>query len=233
MLRHLLTPALLLISFISFAQVPASDKDALVDLYVATQGDNWVQSWDLNTPVEDWQGVTVTNGRVTGIRMFFNNLDGTLPSSLGNLDQLMILELSFNKLHGELPETLGKLKNIQVLAFNGNDLTGTIPASYSELSQLTQLHLSSNKLSGEIPSELGNLPKLEVFNVFDNNFHGMIPIGLASNNNLKELMVAENNFEQDSRFSAILMSKSGQLDLSDEPIAPMGRSIIAIETEDN
>ncbi|MDC7995406.1 leucine-rich repeat domain-containing protein [Altibacter sp. HG106] len=233
MLRRLLTPALLLICSIIIAQVPASDKEALVDLYVATQGDQWVQSWDLNTPVEDWQGVTITDGRVTGIRMFFNNLDGTLPASIGNLDQLMVLELSFNKLHGSLPESLGKLSKLQILAFNGNELTGIVPESIANMTQLKQLHLSSNKLSGEIPAAIGTLPLLEVFNVFDNDFHGMIPAGLASNANLKELMVAENNFEQDSRFSAILMSKSGQLDLSDEPIAPMGRSIIAIETEEN
>jgi len=229
----LLTTILALCSVVLTAQVSPKEKQALLDFYVETQGDQWTQSWDINTPVSEWQGVTVENDKVTGISLLFNNITGELPTSIGDLIHLKTLELSFNKIDGTLPKTLGNLKSLEVLAFNGNSLTGLIPASLGELTNLKQLHLSSNKLFGNVPTSINNLVALEVFNVFDNNLAGSLPVQLANNSNLKELMIAENNFTNTEIFSIVLLSNSGALDLEKRTIVPSAKTVIAIESSDD
>jgi hypothetical protein len=234
MKRILPTLCSFLFSVAIFAQVSANEKQVLLDLYVATQGENWTSTWDTSEPVEHWKGITVENDHVVGIRLLFNNLDGELPASLGSLTQLRILELSFNGISGSLPESLGNLEHLEVLAFNGNNLSGSIPTSFDNLHNLKQLHLSSNKLSGTIPSSLGNLDQIEVFNVFDNKLEGAIPSGLAYQRSLRELMVAENKLTSTIDFSTALLSNSGaKLDLQQPVITPTAKTVIAIETSDD
>ncbi|WP_432410907.1 leucine-rich repeat domain-containing protein [Rasiella sp. SM2506] len=233
MKRLLLTSVLALFCVIVTAQVTPKEKQALLDFYIETQGDQWVQSWDINTPVSEWQGITVENDKVTGISLLFNNVAGELPASIGDLVHLKTLELSFNKIQGALPETLGNLKNLEVLAFNGNALTGVIPGSLGNLTNLKQLHLSSNKLTGNVPTAINNLTELEVFNVFDNNLAGSLPVQLANNSNLKELMIAENNFTNIEMFSIVLLSNSGALDLEKRTLVPTAKTVIAIESSDD
>ena len=231
MKKALLTPVLALFSVVLIAQVSSKEKEALLDLYVATNGDSWNQSWDLSTPVSNWQGVTVTNNRVTGIRLLFNKLKGELPASIGNLEHLKTLELSFNEISGSLPESLSLLQNLEVLAFNGNDLTGEIPASIEKLENLKQLHLSSNYLVGTVPTGIDKLSNLEVFNVFDNDLTGDLPAKMASNRKLREFMIAENSFTNTEIFSVVLMSQSGQLNLN-QHLVPASKKVMALESEE-
>ena len=72
--------------------------------YNATDGDNWADNtgWLGSDPVGDWYGVTTnTGGRVTMLSHNFNQLSGSLPAALGNLDQLQNLYLSNNQLTGD------------------------------------------------------------------------------------------------------------------------------------
>ena len=233
MKKALLTPVLFLFCACLFAQVSSFEKQALVDFYIATNGEKWSNTWDINDPVSEWQGVTVEDNKVTGISLLFNNIEGNIPPSFGQLEYLKVLELAFNKLNGEIPSELGNLKYLEKLSFNGNDLSGSLPASLGNLSNLKQLHLSSNRLSGEIPASFNNLDKIEVFNVFDNDLSGELPKTLAGNRNLRELMVAENNFTNSEIFSVILLSNSGGVDLNQSNFNPSAKSVIAIETSDD
>ncbi len=229
--RFLLTVYLLLLGASLFAQVPKNELQALTDLYHSTNGKEWNQSWDLKKDVSFWEGVTIENDHVTEIRMLFNNLNGTLPASLSQLEQLKVLELSFNKISGSLPSQIGALKNLEVLALNGNHLSGTIPASFGNLKALKQLHLSSNELSGTVPQSFNQLDQLVVFNVFQNQLRGEVPIGLARGRNIKEFIIAENNFNPTTGLSTILISNSAQINFSESDIYTTGKQIIAIETE--
>jgi len=217
------------------AQVNKQEKQVLLDLYTATNGLEWNRQWNLEKPVETWQGVTVENNKVTGIDLLFNNLNGTLPASLGQLKNLKKLELSFNPISGNIPSELGNLVQLEVLAINGTAISGNIPESLGRLSNLKQLHLSSNQLSGTVPESLGNLRQIEIFNVFDNDLHGALPQELASCPNLKQLMVAENKFNNPDDFSVILLSNSGaKIDLlNNSPQIEPAQSIIAVERDEN
>lgn len=225
----------LLFNLVLFAQVSEAETAVLNDLYKSTQGNHWNQKWDLNDRVSQFPGVTVENGHVTEIRMLFNNLNGTLPASLGLLTELRVLELSFNKIYGEIPESLGNLKKLEVLALNGNHLSGAIPSSIGTLGTLKQLHLSSNELSGDLPGAINNLSNLEVFNVFDNELTGQLPIALTTSRNLKEFIVAENHFEDTTEISTVLLRNSGgHVDFNAQMILnSSGKSIIAIESSDD
>ncbi|MEZ4779238.1 MAG: Two component regulator three Y domain protein [Flavobacteriaceae bacterium] len=233
-MKNFYTILCLLIASISLhAQVPESELKALKDLYNATQGDQWKLSWAIDTPVTEWEGVTIVDNHVTEIRMLFNNLQGELPSSLNQLTKLKVLELSFNSITGKLPESLGNLSNLEVLALNGNSIEGNIPNSIGNLKQLKQLHLSSNQLSGELPASINFLENLEVFNVFQNKLTGDLPISLSRSRTIKEFIIAKNNFTNTAEISTILLSNSAGVNLQDKTLNSTGKSIIAIETSDD
>ncbi|MBT4473113.1 MAG: Two component regulator three Y domain protein [Bacteroidetes bacterium] len=218
---------------IAFADVPTQEKEALKSLYQNTNGEHWINSWDLNTPVASWYGITVKNNSVIAINLLFNNLEGTLSSSLAGLQNLERLELSFNKLHGEIPATIGDLKKLKVFAVNGNNLTGGIPNSFGDLLNITEIHLSSNLLQGKIPSSIGKLKQLEVLNLFDNNLSGILPYELNQNKQLKQLVIAKNNILASYVFNDLVAFKSEDQNFKNiEGLTP-GKTIIATQTNDD
>ncbi|CAK9310381.1 unnamed protein product [Citrullus colocynthis] len=91
------------------------------------------------------------------------------------LNYMSGLDLSSNQLTGTIPQQIGDLEQIRALNFSYNKLVGPIPKVFSNLKQLESLDLSNNLLSGNIPSELATLNFLSNFNVSYNNLSGMIP----------------------------------------------------------
>ena len=234
MKKILLNFAFALVSIVMIGQVSTKEKQALLDLYIATNGEAWTNTWDINIPVSEWQGVTVKDNKVTGISLLFNNINGTIPSSIGDLEHLQVLELAFNGLKGTIPSSIGNLNQLEVLSFNGNFLIGEIPSSIGNLSKLQELHVSSNKLSGDLPNSIGALKNLVVLNVFDNDLTGIIPEGLVTSRSLRELVVAENNFTEMERFSEVMLRNSGTyLDLDKPILTPSAKTVIAIESSDD
>ena len=159
-----------------------ADREALVALYEATDGDNWTDNtnWLSDRPLGEWHGVeTDVQGRVTGLRFRNNNLAGFLPSELGdlaNLTQLTIYDFNYGSLlPAPIPPELGNLANLRELALAGTGLTGTIPAELGKLENLTNLALWVNNFSGSIPPELGNLTKLTHLDLIDTDLVGIVP----------------------------------------------------------
>ena len=64
------------------------DREVLVELYDALDGENWTNStnWLTERPIREWHGVTNdASGRVTGLMLDGNELTGELPAELGSL----------------------------------------------------------------------------------------------------------------------------------------------------
>ena len=187
------------------------DRAVLVEFYNATNGQNWTvnTNWNSSAPLDQWHGVsTDSNGRVRDLQLRENKLSGAVPSSLGSLTNLEVLDLIGNSLTGSLssslgsltnlewlslvdnqltgsiPPSLGSLTNLTGLRLSNNQLTGSIPPSLSSLTNLTGLHLSNNELTGSIPSSLGSLTNLTCFNLGSNELTGSIPSSLGSLTNL-------------------------------------------------
>ncbi|MCB0487759.1 MAG: T9SS type A sorting domain-containing protein [Cyclobacteriaceae bacterium] len=185
-----------------YGQTLEDDKTALIALYNATDGDNWSNNtnWITNPDVSTWFGVTVFGDRVRFLKLITNNLTGTLPTELGDLDALFVLDISNNNLSGSIPESIGNLEELATLAlrqnglFSGTSLTGQIPESIGNLTNLTQLDLGQNDLSGEIPSTLLNLTQLESLDISGNGFSGTISLVLTDLTQLTYLNIGDNEF---------------------------------------
>ncbi len=84
------------------------EGNALVSLYVATQGSSWTNNtdWlDTNKPCS-WYGVDCSAGHVSRLNLTNNNLVGTIPNVLSDITNLDHLDLSSNPLTGSLPLVL-------------------------------------------------------------------------------------------------------------------------------
>ncbi len=165
-----------------------TDRDILIALYNATDGDNWTNNtkWLNDEPLGDWHGVTTdTEGRVTELRLSRNQLSGSIPPELGGLSKLEYLALTGNQLSGSIPSDLGNLSNLTGLAIAGTLLSGPIPPELGSLLNLGRLYLGGNQLSGSIPPELGVLSNLMELDLARNQLTGPVPGELG---NLAKLM---------------------------------------------
>ncbi len=193
----------------------SEDREALVALYNATDGDNWRfnTNWLSDRPLGEWYGVTTDGaGRVTKLELYAfatsdgdtvaigvdtgvrvgNRLAGTIPSEVGSLTNLGHLDLSANQLTGTIPSDLGSLTNLQVLGLWNNQLTGPIPSELGRLTDLQALGLENNQLTGEIAPELGRLTNLQYLNLHGNQLRGTIPSELGNLSSLEWLALSAN-----------------------------------------
>ena len=172
-----------------------SDREVLIALYEATNGDNWLENdnWLSDAPLGTWYGViTDKNDRVVELDLSENELRGTVPTELGNLTRLEALSLAENRLRGTIPPELGNLTRLTLLYLYANTLDGSIPMELGNLSKLEQLALSWNRLQGTIPTELGNLANLQWLVLSGNRLRGTIPAEFGNFENLIVLALAEN-----------------------------------------
>ena len=75
-----LTLLFCLTSILTYAHISTKEKNALLAIYNATQGDYWTQTWDLEADVSTWQGLTIENNSVVALDLSFNNLT-SIPES--------------------------------------------------------------------------------------------------------------------------------------------------------
>ncbi|XP_054818113.1 receptor-like protein 9DC3 [Prosopis cineraria] len=134
-----------------------------------------------------------TLANLTSLYLSNNSFSGQLPSSLGYLEYLHVLDLSMNNFSGGIPDVFGKLSKLLVLDLSSNKLSDGI-AFLSKLVNLTSLYLSNNSFSGQFPSPLGNLECLYSLDLSMNNFSGGIPDVLGKLSELQYLELNNNNF---------------------------------------
>lgn len=177
-------------------EIPLIECEALVAFYNSTNGPVWAENrnWLLTDTPSNWQGITVTSGHVTEIKILSTlpRLEGSLPHELGSLSNLMYLDLSGNLLTGSIPPELGNLSNLTHLLLYDNQLSGSIPPELGNLTNLNNFVLYSNQLSGNIPPELGNLIGLTDLILMDNLLSGSIPPELGNLINLISIHLERN-----------------------------------------
>uniref|UniRef100_A0A6N2KHP6 Uncharacterized protein n=1 Tax=Salix viminalis TaxID=40686 RepID=A0A6N2KHP6_SALVM len=115
------------------------------------------------------------------LMMSDNGFDGSIPSSLGSMSSLQLLDLSNNNLTGSIPSSLGSMSSLQLLDLSNNFLTGRI--------------LSNNSLQGHIPGWIGNMSSLEVLDVSRNNLSGTLPPIFGASSKLKYVYLSRNKLQ--------------------------------------
>lgn len=136
-----------------------SERNALMALYNATNGDQWKvrTGWGTLQPLDQWHGVTTdAGGHVIKLELNDNQLVGSIPASIAQLSQLSRLNLQDNQLSGELPIEISNMTHLQSISLGNNQLSGTIPASIWLMPSLTSIFIQNNRFTGDIPEEARN-----------------------------------------------------------------------------
>ncbi|KAM4133995.1 hypothetical protein ACJW30_01G374700 [Castanea mollissima] len=223
------TGTLLLLLFMQYMVIPLTANDdfnGLLSLQDELKNTpNWKGSAD---PCDNWGGIRCNNLRVTSLILTSMNLMGTLSSEISQLSELQTLDLSYNKnitgqlpssignlmnlinlnligcsFSGSIPDTLGNLQRLTILSLNNSSFRGRIPTSISCLSNLCWLDLAENQLDGPLPVSDGNTPGLDMLvkakhlHLEKNKFSGEIPSKLFNSNMvLKHLDMSNNSFDE-------------------------------------
>jgi len=172
-----------------FAAIPESERQALIDIYQATNGDEWFRNtaWknemgEFSAPGTEgqWQGVILdsTGEHVRKIQLFFNRLVGDLPNSIADLPHLELLDLSGNELTGTLPGTIVQLPELLTLSIGDNSFTA-LP-DLSPLGKLETLEAGGNLLTGTVPLWILDIPNINRVELEGNQFTGTFPAEFAN-----------------------------------------------------
>ena len=198
------------------------EHEALIAFYEATGGDNWTHNdnWCSDKPVREWYGVYCNNnGSVNSIRLYDNNLCGTIPKEISVLTQLQSLRLEFNHLTGEIPQSITTLDKLLDLDLYNNKLSGTIPQNIEDLTNLSHLNLGRNNLRGTIPNSITTLTNLESLTLIDNQLSGTIPENIDNLTNLRNLVLSDNYLSGTIPESIISLKKLYQLWLDNNQLS--------------
>lgn len=166
--------------FLELEVVPNAQRDVLMALYNALDGDNWTAAkktnWNTDEPISTWGGVTVENDAITKLNFSGFNLNGTLPDAIGAFPLLISLNLGSNaKLTGPLPAAIGNLTNLETFTAVTTGLQGPLPKEMGNLTKLTNLQLNNNKITGTIPKEWAGMESLKSFGMFNTLIESPLP----------------------------------------------------------
>ncbi|KAM3239333.1 hypothetical protein P3L10_014367 [Capsicum annuum] len=115
-----------------------------------------------------------------------------IPSSIGNLKDLVVLDLLSDNMVGSLPPEIGNLKVATLIDLSMNQFSNGIPREIGGLRTLVHLSLRHNKLQGSIPDSVNNMVGLEFIDLSYNNISRIIPMSLKKLQNLKYFNVSIN-----------------------------------------
>jgi len=135
-----------------------------------------------------------------------NDLTGTVPTEIENLQALRTLHLDENKLISSLPMELYKLTNLVSLRLSENSFDSTLSSSIEKLSKLKELYLHDNLLSGSIPDSLFSLGEIQSVALSNNDFAGTLTERIGTARTLEVLRL------DDTRLNGTLPASLSQLD---------------------
>jgi hypothetical protein len=115
--------------------VSPQERQVLIALYEATDGDHWKnhERWLGPAGTEcGWHGVECEPSykeppKVIGLDLLRNNLVGSIPKEIGELSGLQRFNVGMNHLIGPIPDALGQLTKLEQLEIFENHLSGRLP----------------------------------------------------------------------------------------------------------
>lgn len=190
----------LLFDLKAHAQIPSSERSALIALYNSTNGDSWIDNSGWKEPPLDtdgfampgtessWYGVVVNRGHVEWLSFSGNLVSGDIPPEIGNLTNLRQLNLRNNQVTS-LPSEIGKLTNLFSLDLRNNHLH-SIPSEIGNLFLLRYLELDNNPLN-LLPSEIWTLTGINWLSLRNIQLNSLPP-EIGNLINLRRLFLSNN-----------------------------------------
>jgi len=121
-----------------------------------------------------------------------NTFQLTLPTEIGLLTELKILDLSMNDLVS-IPSAIRSCEKLTHLNLYQSELVGKVDSAIWSLSNLEALDLRENNFFNQkIPTEIGNLKNLVEFKNSRANFVGTVPTEICMLQKLKNLEIYGN-----------------------------------------
>jgi hypothetical protein len=102
-----------------------------------------------------------------------NRLTGTIPPLARRTWN--VLRFDYNQLTGTLPSSLVDQIDTVELDVSSNRLSGSLSAGFGQWQQATRLFFSNNAFTGKLPEEMGYLPLLQELALDRNSFDGSVP----------------------------------------------------------
>lgn len=135
---------------------------------------------------------SLKNTRLETLHLWYNQFEGNIPETIGDLVNLVDLNLGSNRFSGSLPNSLTNLVNLRRLSLSDNALTG-FGEKLSALKSLEAIEISMNQISGEIPADIWTLPNLKRVDLSTNKLSGPIPMDITKAVNLEVLNLGCND----------------------------------------
>lgn len=197
-------------------QEEARTREVLRIFYDALGGDNWYRknNWNTDAPLSQWYGLEVDyNGHLTGINLWDNHINGSIPKEIAELKHLKGLHLGYGNVTSipdelcqmdlevlslrklgisSLPDGFGNLTHLTYLDLAENQFTA-VPECIKQVKGLQNLDISMSSISGELPEWISELTNLSSLYLQENEFEGMIPAAYFTNLTiLKDFYLANN-----------------------------------------
>ena len=200
-----------------------TDSLALVDLYNNCGGTNWsgYDTW-LNGPISTWEGVTVDADLQRVTHVAFKNMDltGTLPESLGNMDE-MSGKIEFHDdagMTGELPAAIWKWTKVERFQLKRSGITSIDLTGIENMVNLTEYNTEKNAISGPAPAAVFALPSMGKVYLHDCNYDA-VPAGLtAAAGKLDRLYFNGNNLSELPDLSAMTWKSGAKVRFHDNAL---------------
>ncbi|XP_076945738.1 receptor-like protein 7 [Bidens hawaiensis] len=159
------------------------------------------------------------NGSLQSLVVYETKFSGGIPESIGNLKNLLRIDLYNSNFGGQIPESIQNLTQLEYIDLSSNNFIGQIP-SFQMCKNLTYVDLSRNSLSGMIPSaHFQDLENLVLVDLRFNGFNGSMPSSLFSLQNLQQIWLSNNKFDGLlANFTNPLLSSLDTLDLGNNKL---------------
>ena len=166
---------------------PEQEREVLLDIYTSTNGQQWYErgGWNSSKSHCSWYGITCHNNTyIKTIVLAYNNLDGSLPSNLWKICNLMSLCTPGNpRLQGKIGDFLfGNMSKLLTVEFSAVSIFGDIPEEIVQLRYLQNFlgcNMDGKGFTGHLPEDIGNMTELRLLCLGGNNFTGQIPRSIS------------------------------------------------------
>ncbi|XP_006367495.2 receptor-like protein 12 [Solanum tuberosum] len=124
----------------------------------------------------------------------FNSFQGPLPSSICNMNSLILLDLSHNYFSDSVLHCLGSMVSLTVLDLRRNNFTGSLPPLCAHNTSLSTIVVNGNRFEGHLPVSLLNCNGLQALDVGNNAINDTFPAWLETLQELQVLILKSNKF---------------------------------------